>query len=230
MNRPMSRRAFLATSGGVLAGGSALAASDCSEARAPQPPGGTAAASQLPAGRTEDGVVYHREMYKSDLMKGFPPPKGRRVTAENWSETTEGIRYAHLNPDSVFRTAPIEKGNAPVWLLPRKMLDPERLHRAKVLWGETRKNASQISVAEWLNRSQTDALVVLHNGHIVAEIYCGEMTPHTPHLVWCGKRLLVTVILRCGRSLRKSCLHSSQTPGHLVWRSHETLRHGMKKE
>ena len=139
--------------------------------------------------------MYHRDIHKTNLMKGFPPPPDRRVTWENWSETTEGLRFAHQNPAVVFRTVPIERGDGPVWGLPRKMLDPETLHRAQVLWGETEAKARRISVSEWLNRSQTDALVALHDGHIVAEIYCGEMTSRTPHIIWCGSKAVLATVL-----------------------------------
>ena len=75
------------------------------------------------------------------------------------------------------------------------MLDPQTLHRAQVLWGETRASAKRISVSEWLNRSQIDALVALHDGHVVAEIYCGEMTSLTPHIIWCGSKAVLATVL-----------------------------------
>jgi len=75
------------------------------------------------------------------------------------------------------------------------MVDPQTLHRAQVLWGEARASAKRISVSEWLNRGQIDALVALHDGHIVAEIYCGEMTPRTPHIIWCGSKAILATVL-----------------------------------
>ena len=183
MNRSrLSRRAFLTTTGAITASGGTLASCNST----------TAQSASLQA---EHGVVYHQEFHKTDLMKGFPPPRDKRVTWENWSETTGGLRYAHQNPDVVFRTVPIERGDGPVWVLPRKMLVPERVHSAQVLWGENEASAKRISVREWLNRSQTDALVALHDGHIVAEIYCGEMTSRTPHIIWCGSKAVLATVL-----------------------------------
>jgi CubicO group peptidase (beta-lactamase class C family) len=181
----VSRRLFLMSTGAFAATGEAAALDRDAEA--------TFAQATPP--QTEDGIVCHEEMHEMDVMKGFPPPRDKRVTWQNWSETTARLRYAHLNPAFVFRTVPIERGDGPVWVLPRKMLDRQKLHRAEVLWGETEASAGRISVREWLNRSQTDALVALHDGHIVAEVYCGEMTPRTPHIIWCGSKAVLATVL-----------------------------------
>ena len=181
----VSRRAFLMTSGTAVASGAGLASCSRADTHAPQ-----SAAQQ-----SEEGIVYHLEIHHSDLMRGFPPPKDKRITAENWSETTEGLRYAHLHPDHVFRTVPVDKRDAPVWILPRKMVDHGRLHGAQVLWGPTRQDAQAISVVEWLQRSQTDALVAIHDGHIVAEVYCGDMSPTLPHILWCGSKAVLATVL-----------------------------------
>lgn len=132
---------------------------------------------------------------KSPVMQGFPPPKDARVTIDNWTDTTDSIRWTHLNTPAVFKTAPVLRGNSPVWVLPRKPLDPDRLSRALVKWGRSHDNAAQISVSDWLARSETDALVVLHDGHIVAEQYFGEMTPATRHILWSASKSILASIL-----------------------------------
>ena len=61
---------------------------------------------------------------------------------------------------------------------------PRRMDRAQVLWGKSTQDAKRISVADWLRRSETDALVVLHDGHIVAEQYFGgDDSLHAPSLM-----------------------------------------------
>ena len=158
-------------------------------------PDESVAALEAVRSRAEDGVVYHPDIHNSDLMKGFPPPKDRRVTIENWTDTTDTLRWTHLNGSVVFKTLAVEKGDGPVWILPRRMLDLEKLDRAQVLWGKTKQEAKRISVADWLRRSETDALVVLHDGHIVAEQYFGAMTPATPHRLWSASKSVLASIL-----------------------------------
>jgi CubicO group peptidase (beta-lactamase class C family) len=95
----------------------------------------------------------------------------------------------------VFRTVPIERGDVDIWILPRRMIDSDDLNREQVSWDGTRQDAQEVSVSEWLSRSETDALLVLHDGEIVAEQYFGDMGPHTRHIIWCGsKAILATVV------------------------------------
>ena len=114
---------------------------------------------------------------------------------ENFWDTTDTLRWTQLNGSVVFKSVPVEKGDGPVWVLPRRMLDPEKMDRAQVLWGKSPQDAKRISVADWLRRSETDALVVLHDGHIVAEQYFGEMTPFTPHRLWSASKSVLASIL-----------------------------------
>jgi CubicO group peptidase (beta-lactamase class C family) len=128
-------------------------------------------------------------------MEGCPPPPDKRVTHANWAETIASIRWTHLNADRVFKTVPIEQDDTPVWVLPRKMLDPAKLDRAQVRWGESLDTSERVSVKEWLLMSETDALVILHHGKIVSEQYFGKMTPQTRHAIWCGSKSFLATIL-----------------------------------
>lgn len=191
-----TRRTFLTVSSAALATG--VAAPIALPSRGTEcavSPTMSANALQSQAKQSDEGVVYHRDVHTSDLMKGFPPPKDRRVNIENWTDTTESLRWTHLHANVVFKSLPVERGEGPVWILPRRMLDPEKLDRAQVLWGKTRDAARKISVADWLQRSDTDALVVVHDGHIVAEQYYGAMTPHTPHLLWSASKSVLASIM-----------------------------------
>lgn len=193
---PLNRRTFLTLSSAGLAAGvaSTMDAPHFATERAVSPDGSVVATGSAPK-QTEDGVVYHRDIHDSDLMKGFPPPKDRRVTIENWTDTTDTLRWTHLNGSVVFKTLAVDNGHGPVWVLPRRMLDPEKIDHAQVLWGKSEQEAKSISVADWLRRSETDALVVLHDGHIVAEQYFGAMTPSTPHRLWSASKSVLASIL-----------------------------------
>ncbi len=55
------------------------------------------------------------------------------------------------------------------------MVNPAAFEQAQVFWGPSIQESERISVSQWLDLSETDALVCLHDGHIVAECYFGPM-------------------------------------------------------
>jgi CubicO group peptidase (beta-lactamase class C family) len=128
-------------------------------------------------------------------MKGFPPPKDKRVTVHNWHKDLDTVRYTHLHEERVFRTTAILPDGLGVWELPRRTIAPNRLRDATVLWGPTEKEAERISVNEWLRRSETDAFIAIHGGHIVAEQYFGDTTPFTRHSVWSSSKSVIAILL-----------------------------------
>jgi CubicO group peptidase (beta-lactamase class C family) len=120
-------------------------------------------------------------------MVGSPPPEGGRVTHANW-RTAPWSRWSYLHTRELIPTANISRGGGPVWALRRQRLDlgqvtyrtPEQEHR---------------TVAEFLDRSWTDALVVLNRGAIQVEEYRNEMQPDTRHIsMSVGKSLTSLVI------------------------------------
>jgi hypothetical protein len=144
----------------------------------------------------KDGIIFFPKMHRSDVMKGFPPPPGKQVTLDNWAHSSTGHwRWSHLNPDMVFKTVQIEKDTAPIWQLPRSTIAPGTLLQARVLWGHTRNEAREIPIAEWFERADIDALVVLRKGRIVAELYAGEMTARTRHMIWCASKSFLATLL-----------------------------------
>ena len=106
-----------------------------------------------------------------------------------------GYQFSLFSQKVQFKAVPIEKGKARTCVLPRRMLDPEALGREKVRWGDSADTAITVSVDEWLRRTESDALVVLHDGQIVAEQYFGEMTPQTRHAIWCGSKSFLATVL-----------------------------------
>lgn len=173
----VSRRSFLQTAGCLAVGSIGLAATAWGKAQSPED------SRVLPPAPTfgDDGVIYYRDAYASEM-----PALG--VTLENWCYTTPAVRHACLKPESIFDTAIIEHDSATVRVLPRQMIDAERLRDAQVPWGPTLKDSQPISVAEWLVRSETNYLAVAHDNHVVAEICLGQMTPSTRHLLFCAAK------------------------------------------
>lgn len=191
----IGRREFLTTSAGTVAAAGAVGVGGCRADSPATPKSKTRGAGQRTPGQSEDGVECYPKTHTSTAMVGFPPPSDKRVTIDNHFESTDTLRWTHLHTEAVFKSMPVEKGDGPIWVLPRKMLDAKRLAQETVLWGESKDDAKEISVADWLLRSQTDAFLVLHKGHILTEQYFGEMTPSTRHLLWsAGKSVLASVL------------------------------------
>ena len=187
-----TRRKFLQSSGAFVAGTTSLViAQTMGETDAHE----ASFDAQGVRKQSEDGVIYHRDLQTSNLMQGFPPPHDRRVTIDNWHENMDTVRYTQLHEDRIFRTVAILPDESQLWTLPRRMMDPEKLAHANVLWGPTKAEAEKISVADWLTRSQTDAFIAIHDGHIVAEQYFGEMVPHTRHSVWSSSKSVIAMVV-----------------------------------
>jgi CubicO group peptidase (beta-lactamase class C family) len=109
-------------------------------------------------------------------MVGFPPRAETRVTLANWQEPAS-VRWAFQHMREIIPTQPIPSGDGPVWRLPRREdvdLDAVTLVR---LHGKTAR------VHDVLADTHTDALMVLHDGVVVAERYHAGMRSSTPHLM-----------------------------------------------
>jgi CubicO group peptidase (beta-lactamase class C family) len=107
-------------------------------------------------------------------MQGMPPTGERVVGVHNWS-TYPHLRWGFLHTREVVPTARIERGGGPVLELEPDLRD---IDRVSFSWegGET-------TVAEMIDRTYTDGLLVLHHGRVVAERYGPGMTPATTHLL-----------------------------------------------
>ncbi len=175
-----SRREFvIASAAGVAASTVAIAASSN--------------ATELNAAeKTQDDDIIIRPLKNTPpLMEGFPPPLDQRVTINNFTDTNHHMRWAMLNTDSVFKTIEVENASSP-FHFPRRLRNPEHVDGMEVSFEGTKIKAS-----DWLERTETDALLVIHDGTIVVEFYFGQMRPATRHLTWSlGKALLSLLVLQ----------------------------------
>ncbi len=112
----------------------------------------------------------------SEYMTGLPPTVERLVTRDvRWQDPPYN-RWAFQHVREFLPTACIHRGPGPVSPLecePRDVLGvPFSL-----------PDGTRLTAGDWLDESCTDGLLVLHQGHIVAEHYFRGMRPHTTHLL-----------------------------------------------
>ena len=126
-------------------------------------------------------VVQHPDVSHSDVMKGFPPPKDKRVTVDNYRAEHASTRWAHLHMRELFPTQAIGRGDRPIRMLPVRsvVLDEIRIPH---------ESGNAVTISEWLRQSQTDAFLILHNGAIVREEYFCGMNEYTPHHLWSASK------------------------------------------
>jgi CubicO group peptidase (beta-lactamase class C family) len=121
--------------------------------------------------------------HAAGLMAGFPPAPDARVTLANWQDPPFN-RWAFRHMREIIPSQPIPAGPASPAPLPAAsgpLPDPP-------VW---RLDGSTATAAEVFAGTCTDALVVLHDGHLVAERYDDGMTAATPHLLMSVSKSLV---------------------------------------
>jgi CubicO group peptidase (beta-lactamase class C family) len=118
------------------------------------------------------------------LMTGFPPDPAAQVTLANWQDPPYS-RWAFRHMREIIPSQLIPAAGpgevAPLPGAARPLPDPP-------VW---RLDGSTATVADVFADTCTDALVVLHDGHLVAERYDDGMTAATPHLLMSVSKSLV---------------------------------------
>lgn len=109
-------------------------------------------------------------------MKDFPPEGAQRVDRGNSYQYPQ-MRWALQHLRELQPTRNIRRGTGPASPL---VADPRPLGG---LAFEDDKG-QPITVDQWLERTYTDAIVVLHRGRVVYERYDNQMRPWTPHLLF----------------------------------------------
>lgn len=138
-------------------------------------PGWVAAQAQAPAAPAlppPDSV----RLEQLGLMQGFPPAADKRVDVSN------GYRYPQLrwvvqHLREIQPTQNIRRGAAV----------PSALPETPMALGGLRfddDKGQPVTVDQWLDRTYTDAIVVLHKGRVVFERYQNQMQASSPHLLF----------------------------------------------
>lgn len=131
-----------------------------------------AAQAQAPALPAPESVTLDKLGY----MTTFPPEGAQRVDLGNSFKYPQ-MRWSLQHLRELQPTHNIRRGSAAPSPLPA---DPKPL--GSVVFDDDK--GQPITVDQWLTRTYTDALVVMHKGRVVYERYDNQMKPHTPHLLF----------------------------------------------
>ena len=110
-------------------------------------------------------------------MVGFPPAEDSLVTLANWQDPPN-VRWAFRHMREIIPTQPIPArphGHVP--------LAAATLDLAVVETELTRLDGSDATVGDVFADTWTDAVLVLHDGELVARALLRRLTPTTPHLL-----------------------------------------------
>jgi CubicO group peptidase (beta-lactamase class C family) len=123
---------------------------------------------------------------EAGLMDGFPPAPESRVTLANWQDPPfNRWAFRHMReiiPSHLIPAGP--DGGPPLPAADVPLPDP-------LVW---RLDGSSATASEVFASTYTDALVVLHDGRLVAERYGDGMTAATPHLLMSVSKSVVSCV------------------------------------
>jgi CubicO group peptidase (beta-lactamase class C family) len=121
----------------------------------------------------------------ANLMTGFPPAPEDQVTLANW-RTPPLNRWSFQHVREIIPSADIPNDPEATWSLPRRPADFSTLSFAH--------GGTGVTFDAFLTQTDTDGLVVLHRGSVVAESYRHGMSCQTPHLLMSVSKSLLGVI------------------------------------
>lgn len=124
-------------------------------------------------------------MNDAATMQGFPPPPHGQVTLANW-RTPPFHRWAFQHVREVVPTADIANDPDHVWALPSAPVDLGGL--------AVGHGGQELGFADFLEATDTDAIVILHRGRIAAEVYANGMTRGTPHILMSVSKSILGVV------------------------------------
>lgn len=127
------------------------------------------------------------------LMKGFPPSAEAQVTLSNW-RTAPFSRWAFHHVREVLPSAEIANDPADVMPLPAKPCD--------------------LPLADFLEKTDTDALVILHDGKLVFEHYAAGMSADTPHICFSVSKSMLGLL--AGILIGRKALDPERLVSHYV--------------
>jgi CubicO group peptidase (beta-lactamase class C family) len=120
------------------------------------------------------------------LMDSFPPAPAGQVTLANW-RTSPFSRWAFHHVREIVPSADIPNDPATALEFPSAPVDMGTLR-------VDRDGASALSLDEFLEETNTDALVILDRGRITFERYAHGMTAATPHILMSVSKSLLGLL------------------------------------
>ena len=148
--------------------------------------------------RQKDGFLVHP--YKWKVMRGFPPAKDRLVTPATSGQSREHLRWVLQHTCELAPIQPIPRGTSTT-TLPRSPMPVNDFKALTIKVG----HGKQMTVGEFLKEQSIDGLMVLHDGHVVNELYFHGMQPRTRHLLAsAGKSLVATSLATLDLDHRKA--------------------------
>ena len=130
-------------------------------------------ALDLPA---PDTVRYEQLGY----MREFPPTPDKQVTRADYLVQYPKLRWAFQHMRELIPSRQVRRGAAAVSVLAAGVDQSEAINALPV----ELRDGSTIDFAEFLQRSYTDACIILHRGKIIFEHYPNQPDPLSPHMLW----------------------------------------------
>src|ERR1700745_3336423 len=121
----------------------------------------------------------------STLMSGFPSAETDLVTLANW-RTAPFNRWAFQHVREIVPSADIAHAPERIWALPSAPADLSTF--------SFEHDGTLLDFAGFLAATDTDGIVVLHRGEVVAERYAHGMIRQTPHILMSVSKSLLGVV------------------------------------
>lgn len=129
------------------------------------------------------------------LMQGFPPPPAAQVTAANWLDAPYH-RWAFQHLESLLPTVTVDRGAGEASPLRQGAADLSGFTFADP-WGRSR------DLPQFLTDQHVDALLIWHDGTLIAEHYRNGQTARTRHIMFSVTKsftgLLAEMLIEDGR-------------------------------
>jgi CubicO group peptidase (beta-lactamase class C family) len=113
-------------------------------------------------------------MPATPLMTGFPPPPEGQVTLANWRMAPFN-RWGFQHVREIVPSADIPHAPERIWVLPSAPADLSTFSFAH--------DGARLDFDQFLAATDTDGIVILHRGAVVAERYAHGMARATPHIL-----------------------------------------------
>lgn len=122
---------------------------------------------------------------KTQLMKNFPPEPGTQITLGNWRKPPFN-KWSFSHVREIVPSADIPGAGAAAIPFAQAPADLSRL--------DITHDGEPVKFDAFLDRTDTDAMVVLHKGNIVHEFYKTGMTVTTPHILMSVSKSILGLI------------------------------------